>query len=1546
MSQIRYQKEIRLPPASESLESNFYNCKYGCELIFKLHPLLIARQIHFSTNYPVNSDSTTFSREKYYDVPWMSTQKTFKEFDPDRSISINVDKPGTFCFLYTWISVEGISIEKKGYFIVEPKTNIPINSITLQTYIVRCLGTLEDWKPRLCLSKYCNYNAIHLTPVQERGNSDSAYSIKDHLKLHPNIISPEVQAKLSGSANIKIDNTICSDFSYEIDKGHMVLEEALRNVSSEWGLMRVTDLVWNHCSYDCVWLRDHPDAGYNLCNSLHLIPAYVVDRELANLSKEIGIASHEDTYGVTRVVSKDDAQGYKNSLEKLLTKLLPERTKLEEYLQVDVDKVYTSVYDKLQTTEYSKIGESKDKLYPINKTFVRHAAWIDEDLALQIFFGGLDNSSSAGKIESCLANFKKSLLQMNAESQHSMENYLNDSITASMNRFDWRFLDKSGPSLTYISEDTPITPEYFFHLDGHIWLTDEQIEDKEQAKKVLIHNGYVIDWNPVLNIAGPESNVYLRRDVEVWGDSCKLNYGDKPADNPWLWEYMRHYTILMARMFDGFRIDNCHNTPIHVAEYYLDEARLVNPNLLVIAELFTNSLEKDSLFINRMGLNLLIREAIHTYRPYDLCSHIYKFGGELFIGSMLQQITLPSKGDTPLAIFYDVTHDNENIIEKHTVFDVVPTTAIISMSTCPTGSCRGYDELIPHHIHIVREKRLYSNYKEDEFSFGIFKIKRELNRLHSSMVSEGYTEMYIDSLTDTVLSVTRHNPNTLDSYILITHTCFSEPEAQYKPTKQDKHKQFPIPSLTLEGQVADIVLEAFIKQDTSISYEKDKDNINGLSGYIPFIQSNINQNRSKLVKVIAKLGDPQVKIEFVDFPPGAVIIMSIKPRQEAISAANGLRGLAAFQQLNRVARAQYVEGMNARNTFDSELSKLSLLDFNFLLYHSEAEEMELGGDLYEIPGYGKTVYAGLQGVVSILDNIRRTNELGHPLCNNIRDGNWMLEFIAKRLKRRSSLAAISKILLNSCIQLDKIPRSLKPSYFDLIISSLYGMIISHCLKLFSPFVQEGNSLVRNLALCSVQLVSDCKSAPLPIHNTKNASEIPTGSLAAGLPHFTTGNMRCWGRDTFISLRGILIVTGRVAEARQHILSYASTIRHGMIPNLLGAGERSRYNCRDAPWWFIESIRYLTKYTGDNDILKEKITRVFVDDDSEAFGETKEETLIEIIQEILSRHCDGIHFKERNAGVELDRDMTDEGFHIEAYVDLNTGFVCGGSEYNCGTWMDKMGSSEQAGNKGKPATPRDGSAIELVALCRSVVSWLSYLYAEGIYPYEGVEVRAGLSGERVTMSFKVWAEKIRNNFEDKFWIPQDKEEAKKKEGENKDYIHKTGIYKDTLGASQKWTDYQLRPNFPIAMVVAPDLFDSDNARLAIEQANESLLGPLGMRTLDREDWAYRGNYLMNDSDDYNTAFGFNYHQGPEWLWLTGFYLQAVLTFCSREDIVSSVYEVLSRVYDCLLNSEWKGLPELTNENGINCESSCPTQAWSIATFLDTLYAIHCNKGGML
>ena len=47
---------------------------------------------------------------------------------------------------------------------------------------------------------------------------------------------------------------------------------------------------------------------------------------------------------------------------------------------------------------------------------------------------------------------------------------------------------------------------------------------------------------------------------------------------------------------------------MHVGQYLLDVARAVNPNLVVVAELFTGDRDLDTKFTNTLGLNALIRE--------------------------------------------------------------------------------------------------------------------------------------------------------------------------------------------------------------------------------------------------------------------------------------------------------------------------------------------------------------------------------------------------------------------------------------------------------------------------------------------------------------------------------------------------------------------------------------------------------------------------------------------------------------------------------------------------------------------------------------------------------------------------------------------------------------------------------------------------------------------------------------------------------------------------------------------------------------------------
>lgn len=82
-------------------------------------------------------------------------------------------------------------------------------------------------------------------------------------------------------------------------------------------------------------------------------------------------------------------------------------------------------------------------------------------------------------------------------------------------------------------------------------------------------------------------------------------------------------------------------------------------------------------------------------------------------------------------------------------------------------------------------------------------------------------------------------------------------------------------------------------------------------------------------------------------------------------------------------------------------------------------------------------------------------------------------------------------------------------------------------------------------------------------------------------------------------------------------------------------------------------------------------------------------------------------------------MKDPGFNVKIHCSETTGFCFGGNKDNCGTWMDKMGSSWQ--NKGVPATPRDGAPIELVAMQYSILTWLAELHKKGQIPMGSVRV---------------------------------------------------------------------------------------------------------------------------------------------------------------------------------------------------------------------------------
>jgi predicted glycogen debranching enzyme len=179
----------------------------------------------------------------------------------------------------------------------------------------------------------------------------------------------------------------------------------------------------------------------------------------------------------------------------------------------------------------------------------------------------------------------------------------------------------------------------------------------------------------------------------------------------------------------------------------------------------------------------------------------------------------------------------------------------------------------------------------------------------------------------------------------------------------------------------------------------------------------------------------------------------------------------------------------------------------------------------------------------------------------------------------------------------------------------------------------------------------------------------------------------WGRDTFISLPGLMLTMGRFEDARKVFTSFSRHCKQGLIPNFIQdqTGESS-YNTADATLWYVNSVLQYLKYTGDFKFVQKQLW-----DD---------------LKVIIDFHEKGTAFNIR-----LDSD----------------GLLTHGPRL---TWMD-------AESDGKAVTPRAGKAVEIQALWYNALRTMQLL-ALRFGEKSLAEKYAGMAG------------KAKESFNEKFW----------------------------------------------------------------------------------------------------------------------------------------------------------------------------------------------------
>lgn len=163
-------------------------------------------------------------------------------------------------------------------------------------------------------------------------------------------------------------------------------------------------------------------------------------------------------------------------------------------------------------------------------------------------------------------------------------------------------------------------------------------------------------------------------------------------------------------------------------------------------------------------------------------------------------------------------------------------------------------------------------------------------------------------------------------------------------------------------------------------------------------------------------------------------------------------------------------------------------------------------------------------------------------------------------------------------------------------------------------------------------------------------------VIAGFPWFGE-----WGRDTCISLPGLLLARGRVEDCGDALEGLLAYLQDGLLPNIFGPTRASSaYNSVDAALWFVRAVRMYEQAGG------------------------RKERVLDVFWPAL-----------RQIGASYQR-----GGPLGIACDESGLIRAGGPGLNA-TWMDAVSS------KG-PVTPRDGCAVEINALWYFLLGYLEML----------------------------------------------------------------------------------------------------------------------------------------------------------------------------------------------------------------------------------------------
>ena len=115
---------------------------------------------------------------------------------------------------------------------------------------------------------------------------------------------------------------------------------------------------------------------------------------------------------------------------------------------------------------------------------------------------------------------------------------------------------------------------------------------------------------------------------------------------------------------------------------------------------------------------------------------------------------------------------------------------------------------------------------------GIIQAKRALNDLHLKLGRDGFSEVFVDQLDPDVLAVTRHDPKSHQSVVLVAHTAFNN--------GVDINRASTGLWLNVEADLIEVEIEAKLYKVKDQEFVQDENIINGLENFFVDLKTHLD----------------------------------------------------------------------------------------------------------------------------------------------------------------------------------------------------------------------------------------------------------------------------------------------------------------------------------------------------------------------------------------------------------------------------------------------------------------------------------------------------------------------------------------------------------------------------------------------------------------------------------------------------------------------------------------------------------------------------------